>query len=68
MTEQLYRCLFKPGSANAPFADVIASTGDDAADKALKGAPGAFITNIAPAPAHLQPHIIAAKAAEKKAA
>lgn len=65
MTEQLYRCIFKPGSANVPFADVMASTGDGAADMALKDAPGAFITNISPAPASLQPHLAAA---EKKAA
>jgi hypothetical protein len=68
MTEQLYRATLTTAVGTSLYADVTASTGDEAATAALAQYPGARVSHIEPAPAHLQPHIIAAKAAEKKAA
>ena len=43
--EQLYRVMTNMGTV-----DVLASTGDEAADKALAQRPGAKVGHIAPAP------------------
>ncbi len=53
MSEQLYRCLFKSGG----FVDVMAASGNEAADKAVAGSPGVFVASVNPAPAEAQPHL-----------
>jgi hypothetical protein len=68
MAEQLYRVTLTTAVGTNLDADVMAETGDGAALAALAEHRGARVSHVEPAPAHLQPHIIAAKAAEKKAA
>lgn len=47
---QLYRVLIRTAMGGQMAEDVEASTGDEAAEKALKQYPGAFVANVAPAP------------------
>lgn len=48
--EQLYRALLRTAMGGNIAVDVRASTGDEAAEKALREAPGSFVMNVAPAP------------------
>lgn len=53
----LYRCSIKSATGRLVPTDVMASTGDEAALKALAEFPGGFVAAVEPAPAHLQPHL-----------
>ena len=57
MTAQLYRCGVKAANGRLVPVDVMASTGDEAGDKALAEFPGGFVASIEPAPADKQPHL-----------
>ena len=48
--EQTYRVQYKNAEGGMSFVDVEASTGDEAASKALARNGGGKVTNIAPAP------------------
>lgn len=47
---QSYRVTVKAATGRAAFTDVIASTGDEAAEKALKEFPGALVGHVEPTP------------------
>jgi hypothetical protein len=47
---QSYRVMIQTAMGGVSFLDVDASTGDEAAEKALSQAPGSKVTNIAPTP------------------
>ncbi len=63
MTEQLYRCDILTPVGLSAYVDVMAPTGDKAAEFALEQNRGGRVTAVNPAPASLQPHLQAKKAA-----
>lgn len=63
---QLYRATLITAVGTFIFTDVDAETGDMAAERALAQHPGAKVTHIEPAPAALQPNIIAQKQADER--
>jgi hypothetical protein len=52
---QLYRVTVSSGAGRLVFTDVMASTGDEAATKALVEYPGGRVGHVEPAPQKVEP-------------
>jgi hypothetical protein len=63
---QSYRVTVKAATGRATFTDVMASTGDEAANKALEEFPGALVGHVEPTPqAPARKKLTAANSGEK---